>query len=64
MIAIILPIGALLSGIALLLLGIGLLNTLLALRGSAEGFTDQTLGLLGSAYFIGFILGTLSRSVL
>ncbi|QEW07108.1 MFS transporter [Nitrincola iocasae] len=58
MIAIILPIGALLSGIALLLLGIGLLNTLLALRGSAEGFTDQTLGLLGSAYFIGFILGT------
>lgn len=58
MISILLPIGALLCGIALLLLGIGLLNTLLALRGSAEGFSDQTLGLLGSAYFIGFILGT------
>ncbi|WP_373188278.1 MFS transporter [Halopseudomonas sp.] len=58
MIKILLPIAALLSGIALLLLGTGLLNTLLALRGSGEGFSDQTLGLLGSAYFAGFILGT------
>ncbi len=58
MIKILLPIAALLSGIALLLLGTGLLNTLLALRGSGEGFTDQTLGFLGSAYFAGFILGT------
>lgn len=53
-----LPIAALLAGIVLLLLGVGLLNTLLALRGSGEGFADQTLGLLGSAYFAGFILGT------
>lgn len=58
MFKILLPIAALLSGIALLLLGTGLLNTLLALRGSGEGFSDQTLGLLGSAYFAGFILGT------
>lgn len=58
MFRILLPIAALLSGIALLLLGTGLLNTLLALRGSGEGFSDQTLGLLGSAYFAGFILGT------
>lgn len=55
---IMLPIAALLAGIVLLLLGTGLLNTLLALRGSSEGFADQTLGLLGSAYFAGFILGT------
>lgn len=55
---ILLPIAALLTGIGLLLLGTGLLNTLLALRGSGEGFSDQTLGLLGSAYFVGFILGT------
>lgn len=54
-----LPIGSLLSGTALLLLGTGLLNTLLALRGSLEGFSDQTLGLLGSAYFVGFFIGTL-----
>ena len=44
MIKLLVPIGALLTGIALLLLGTGLLNTLLALRGSAEGFADQTLG--------------------
>jgi MFS family permease len=58
MLRLVVPIAALLCGIALLLLGTGLLNTLLALRGSAEGFSDQTLGLLGSAYFAGFILGT------
>lgn len=52
------PIGALLAGIALLLLGTGLLNTVLALRGSLEGYTDATLGLIGSAYFVGFFLGT------
>lgn len=58
MLPILLPIGALFAGIALLLLGSGLLNTLLALRGSLEGFSDATLGLIGSAYFGGFFLGT------
>ena len=53
-----LPIVALLGGIALLLLGSGLLNTVLALRGTLEGFSDGTLGLIGSAYFAGFFLGT------
>ena len=53
-----LPIGALLSGIALLLLGSGLLNTVVSLRGSLEGFSDTTLGLIGSTYFLGFFLGT------
>jgi len=53
-----LPIGALLAGIALLLLGSGLLNTVVALRGSLEGFSDTTLGLIGSTYFFGFFLGT------
>lgn len=52
------PIGALLLGTALLLLGSGLLNTLLALRGSIEGYSDQMLGLIMSAYFIGFFVGT------
>ena len=52
------PIGALLAGIALLLLGSGLLNTVVSLRGSLEGFSDTTLGLIGSTYFLGFFLGT------
>jgi MFS family permease len=59
MLALLLPIGALLTGIALMLLGTGLLNTLLALRGSLGGMSDQTLGLIGSAYFVGFFAGTL-----
>jgi MFS family permease len=58
MLPMLLPIGALLAGIALLLLGSGLLNTVIALRGSLEGFSDQTLGLIGSTYFLGFFLGT------
>jgi len=54
----ILPISSLLLGTALLLLGNGLLTTLIALRGSVEGFSDQLLGLMGSAYFVGFLIGT------
>ncbi len=52
------PIRPLLSGVALLLLGNGLLNTLLTLRGVAEGFSSGVLGLLMSGYFLGFLLGT------
>jgi MFS family permease len=52
------PIGSLLGGIALLLLGNGLLNTLLTLRGVAEGYSSGLLGLLMSGYFVGFLLGT------
>ncbi len=58
MLRIVTTISALLAGIALLLMGSGLLNTLVPLRGATEGFSDQTLGLFGSAYFAGFMLGT------
>lgn len=58
MLRIVTTISALLTGIALLLMGTGLLNTLVPLRGDAEGFSDQILGLFGSAYFAGFMLGT------
>lgn len=53
-----LPLGALLSGVAVMLLGSGLLGTLLGVRGSLEGFSDQVLGLIMSGYFLGFLLGT------
>src|SRR5690606_7831565 len=52
------PISALMLGTALLLTGSGLLGTLIALRGSLEGYSDQMLGLMGSAYFVGFLVGT------
>lgn len=58
MAAIVLPIGSLLFGTAFLLLGTGLLNTLLALRGSIEAYSDPVLGLIMSGYFIGFFFGT------
>jgi MFS family permease len=52
------PMAALLAGVALLLAGSGLLGTLLAVRGRLEGFGDRTIGLIMSAYFVGFFLGT------
>lgn len=58
MFSLIAPIGSLLSGVALLLLGNGLLNTLLTLRGVAEGYSTGMLGLIMSGYFVGFLLGT------
>jgi MFS family permease len=58
MLTIIAPIRSLLAGVALLLIGNGLLNTLLTLRGAAEGFSSSLLGLLMSGYFLGFLLGT------
>lgn len=52
------PLAALFAGVALLLMGSGLLGTLLAVRGRLEDFDDQTLGLIMSGYFVGFFLGT------
>ncbi|WP_290524784.1 MFS transporter [Alcanivorax sp.] len=58
MLPLIVPIGAVLLGVALLLLGSGLLNTLLAVRGSLEGYSDSSLGLIMSGYFLGYFSGT------
>lgn len=51
------PISSLLSGVALLLLGNGLLNTLLTLKGAAEGYSTTLLGLMMSGYFTGYFVG-------
>ncbi|MFG0381967.1 MFS transporter [Pseudomonas sp. zbq_18] len=51
------PISSLLSGVALLLLGNGLLNTLLTLKGAAEGYSTTLLGLMMSGYFTGYFIG-------
>jgi MFS family permease len=44
-------------GTAILLLGIGLQSTLISLRATLEQFSLNTIGLVMSAYFFGFILG-------
>ena len=53
------PIASLLLGVALLMIGVGLQFTLLPLRGSAEGFSALELGVIASAYYVGFIAGCL-----
>ncbi|HSI40529.1 MAG TPA: MFS transporter [Xanthobacteraceae bacterium] len=53
------PVAALLLGVFFLVTGSGLQNTLLPLRGSAEGFSAVNLGIMGSFYYLGFVLGCL-----
>jgi MFS family permease len=50
-------ISSLLLSIAILLLGSGLLGTLLSLRASVEGYSGTTIGLIVTLYFLGFIVG-------
>ncbi|MCP1366627.1 MFS transporter, partial [Halomonas sp. BBD48] len=52
------PIRAVLGSVALLLLGNGLINTLLTLRGTEENFSTTMLGIIMSGYFVGFTCGT------
>jgi len=51
------PIFSLLSSTAFLLAASGLHGLLLPLRGQAEGFSTATLGLLGTAWAVGFMAG-------
>lgn len=58
------PIAALLLGSGLLLLAGGLHGLLLPLRGSIEGFSDTSLGLLGTGWAIGYVTGCLLTPVI
>src|SRR5579863_2101356 len=50
-------IGAILLATAFLLLGNGLTGTLIPLRAHLEGFSDLTIGAIGSFYYAGFVAG-------
>lgn len=52
-----LPVLSLLLGTAFLLAGNGLHGLLLPMRGAVEGFSPTSLGLLGTAWATGFVLG-------
>lgn len=54
------PLAALLISDALVLLGHGLLLTLLPVSASKLGFSDFQIGLTGSSYFVGFVAGCLA----
>ncbi len=53
-------ISSLLLGIGVLLVGVGLLGTLLGVRAGLAGFGDAVTGAVMSAYFVGYIIGTLA----
>lgn len=55
-----LPLTALLISDALVLLGHGLLLTLLPITANQIGFSDFEVGLTGSSYFVGFVVGCLA----
>lgn len=53
-------IAAILFTTLIYLVGNGLLNTLIPVRAHMEGLSTLTIGLIGSAYFAGFVLGCFS----
>lgn len=53
-----LPLSSLLSGVGLLVVGVGLLFSVVGLRGGMADFSSVVLGLVMSAYFVGFVFGT------
>jgi MFS family permease len=55
-----LPVLALLLGTLFLFTGNGLHSLLLPVRGTAEGYSTTTLGLLGTTWATGFVLGCLT----
>jgi len=58
-VSILAPVAALLLGATLLLAGNGLQSTLLPMRAQLETFSNLSIGVMGSAYFLGFVGGCL-----
>ncbi len=52
------PVVPLLAAAGILLAGNGLFGTLITMRAQAEAFSLNEIGLLGTAYFAGFLVGT------
>jgi MFS family permease len=49
---------SLLLGTGILLIGSGFLFTLLGVRAGVEGFSNKTVGVIMSSYFLGFVIGS------
>ncbi len=54
-----LPVTALLLGVASLVTGTGVLGVLVPLRATAEGFSTIAIAAIGGGYFLGFVAGCL-----
>jgi len=55
--ATLMPVAALLLSVAILLMGNGLQGVLLPIRAGIEEFTTFEIGVLGSSYYLGFVIG-------
>lgn len=53
-----LPLSSLLSGAGVMVVGVGLLFSVLGLRAGLADFSGTVTGLIMSAYFVGYIVGT------
>lgn len=62
--AVLAQLSALLMSVGLIQLGHGAFGTFLGLRADLEGFPTTLIGVLGSAFYLGIILGTLRAPVL
>lgn len=58
MIATVVSLYSLLLGTAIMLLGSGLLGTLLGVRAGMEGFSGSVTGVIMSGYFVGYVVGS------
>ncbi|MGD8483505.1 MAG: MFS transporter [Thioalkalispiraceae bacterium] len=54
----VLSVYSLLMAISILLVGSGLLGTLVGLRANIEGFSNTVVGIVMSAFFIGYVIGS------
>ncbi len=57
-------VSALMLSVTVLLMGNGLLGTLVPIRANLQSFSDLDIGILGSSYFIGFTFGCLTGPML
>ncbi|MEX2318849.1 MAG: MFS transporter, partial [Bauldia sp.] len=58
------PILSLLLGLAFLIVGHGLQMTLIPLRAEAEGWSTFEIGVIGSAFYVGFVAGCIGAPYL
>jgi MFS family permease len=52
-------VSAILSGLSFLLVGFGLLSSLIGIRATLEGFDTRAIGVIGSAFYVGFLAGAM-----
>jgi MFS family permease len=50
-------VSTILLSVLFFLVGVGLLNTIIPVRAHLEGFSNFTVGFIGSAYYVGFVAG-------